>query len=608
MRSVSPRFLRALELSLYVAVALVAVSGALRAGRVVGDGVDLYGTFWFYWWIADCVHHLRDPSFTTMMFYPLGKDIFAHTGDNFVDALFSTPFQAVFGFPDYEPWFVAFVMVGNALTFRVLARDLFKSRAAVVISTVLWQLCPVLLFELMCGRITQAFVWFLPLAVRSFLHVGGVDAQARLPGARPHGWRWRDPLLAGLFTGLQAWTYWFMGYFMALFFLWLAVVELGRRHHRLRRLGGWVLAGVAALAVVSPAVLLMHQRATSGLVPGLVPAQAGLLDTPAHIANNISQNLHGYSLLETHGQPVFHYWLWGVGLLVAIVVARDRLRWVGGLVLTLAFAVGPVVAWKDGTVLVPWYLVAYHVVPFFDRLWFPSRLTILSMLAATILLGQLVDRFEGLRAAHLYRLPAMALPLFLLGLNMVEQHRVLAFPLLSRDLTPPRVYRVIHDLGGGLIELPIGMSRPSIAWQPVHQQVTFGGMAENAPVFFPAGYKQRLGNSFINFLRTVTRDPSRQRSYSEQSQKALVDEGFRWVVLNRQMVDSDIHTLEFRSQQLAAGHRPGAILGGTEHQLAPGSARHGRGPPAGLGSRRRRRYSTGPGADQGGPDRALLAR
>lgn len=526
-------------------IALVAVSHAWRPGMVVGDGVDLYGTFWFFWWVGDCLHHLRDPSFTDLMFHPLGKDIFAHTGDNFVDALLSTPFQAVFGYPDFEPWFVAFVMVGNALSFRWLARDLFRSRAAVIASTVLWQLCPFLLFELMCGRITQAFVWFLPLAVRAFLHIGGVGEGARLPGARPHGWRWRDPLLAGLWTGLQAWTYWFMGYFMVLLFAWLGGVELVRRPERGRRVLGWLLAAATAAAVVAPGVFAMAHRAAAGQVPGVAAATGGVLGEPARLANNVAQHLHGYWLMETQGQPVFRYWVWGLGLLLAIAVARERLRWVGALLLALLFALGPAIPWRGGSLPIPPYLLAYHLLPFFDRLWFPMRLVVIAMLAAAILLGQLVDRAEELRQARWPRLPPWLLPAALILLNMGEQHRVLAFPLLARDLTTPQIYRAIGALGGGLIELPIGMARPSIAWQPIHRQFTFGGMAENAPIFYPPGFRRRLANSFIVYLRMLTREPDQVRDYTERSRQELVDEGFRWVVLDRQLVDADIYNWGF---------------------------------------------------------------
>jgi len=520
-----------LEHGSYVAVALLAVSAALLAsGHVVGDGVDLYGTFWFYWWIADCVEHLRDPSFTDLMFHPLGKDIFAHTGDNFVDALVSVPFQWLLGFPRYQPWFVAVVLWGNALTFRPLARELLGRGPAAWGSTLLWLICPYTLFELMTGRITQAFLWFLPPAVLWFLRIGR-------PGRAGVLWA---PLLAGLFTGLLAWTYWFYGYFVVLAMAWLALLALLRPElPRRRLLAGYLVAGLACLLVVAPGIVGMAGRAAQGAVPGLVSGDGGgLLDRPRQLGNNVASMLHGYVLLETQGQPMFASILWGGGLVAWAVFGRERLRFGGIALIALAFAVGPVWPTGSGGLVMPHYMLAYRYLPFFDRLWFPYRLVVMAMFAATIGLGTVMARWESVRPS---RLPAWLLPVSLVVVGAIEQHRNLALPLLHRDLTPPAVYTALGERGGGLVELPIGLARVSIAWQPVHRQPTFGGMGENAPIFWPAGYKRRLSNPFVHFLRELTRDPERVVGFDPADVERLRADGFRWVVLDRHLVDSDLH-------------------------------------------------------------------
>ena len=207
------------ECAFYLLLALVAVSKALRPGHVVGDGVDMYGSIWFFWYAAESLESLTSPSWTPLFFFPLGKDIFAHTGNNLLDAYLATPFQWVFGFTGWSRWWVVAVLVGNALSFRVLAKHLFSSSNAVFAATVAWQLNPYVLFEMTCGRYTQAFLWFLPLALYGFLKMQEDS-------------RWRWPILAGVMTGLQAWTYWFMGFFMGLAFLWLGLHGLKRAADR----------------------------------------------------------------------------------------------------------------------------------------------------------------------------------------------------------------------------------------------------------------------------------------------------------------------------------------------------------------------------------------
>jgi hypothetical protein len=529
-----PRWIEHLS---YGLVAFGAVSAALfTAGHVVGDGVDLYGTFWFYWWIADCIGNLRDPSFTDLMFFPLGKDIFAHTGNNFVDAVLAAPLLKLLGFPRFQPVFVGLVLWGNALAMRPLARKVVGAGWGAWTATLLWQIAPFTLFELMTGRLTQALLWFLPLAVFWFLRIGEASPGATL-------WqRTRAPLLAGLFTALQAWTYWFMGYFMALAFAGLAAAMLVRPPAPRRRLiSGWLQAGVVCLIFIGPAFFAMSQAAGGGDVPGL-PDEGGLFDSPGQLANNVAATLHGYALMEAHGQPMFANVVWGGGLLAFLIVGRDRLRWGAVLALTFAFAMGAAVPWGEGPPLpMPHYLVAYRVLPFFDRLWFPYRFIVIAFLAASLGIGIVVTRVNGWRARAVPRLPAWLLPVALVTLAMFEQNRHLAFPLIHRDLTPPAVYSVIGQAGGALIELPIGLARVSIAWQPVHQQPTFGGMAENAPLFWPDGYRRRMSNTLIRRLRQATRAPDETHDHRDRDQSRLLNEGYRWVVLDRHLVDSDLH-------------------------------------------------------------------
>ena len=112
-----------------------------------------------------------------------------------------------------------------------------------------------------------------------------------------------------------------------------------------------------------------------------------------------------------------------------------------------------------------------HLLPFFDRLWFPYRFLSVAFLGVTWGIGTLLDRVEAWAPRPALR----ALPLLAVLGTMTEQHPNLAYPLLHGDFTPPPVYTWLRDQGGGLIELPIGFARISVAWQAWHGLPRWGG-------------------------------------------------------------------------------------------------------------------------------------
>jgi len=508
----------------FLAIGLLAMGPALKSGHVVGDGVDMYGTLWFYWWIQDCILELQNPSFTTLFFYPLGKDIFAHTGNNFVDAVASAPFQWLFGNPGYQRWFVLAVFLANIGSFRVLARSLFEDRSVVFAASLAWALNPYILFEITAGRLTQAFLVFLPLA---FYHLLACEASSS----------WKHPVLAGLFTALQAWTYWFMGWFMAFAFLPLALVGLVRSPDRRALASRYLVAGVVCLLVVAPALVAMASAAGEGLVPGLSEGvEPDLFTAPSQLENNVDATLHGLVRAEQEGPPFLLSLAWLPLWLVGFALARGRGRWFGAFLLVVLMSLGPIFysPWTPGEVVLPFYMLAYHYLPFFDRLWFPYRGLAVAFVPVCVAVGIVAER------VYRWRPPALwaALPLFALA-TMAEQHRWAIFPFVVKDLTVPKVIRLVQQHGGYVIHLPVGVNQPSIVWQTFHGQPMFGGMGENAPLLQPEGWRQRMRNSFVRTLLESTRDPEESRAYNKKQREMFQDEGFRWVILHRDLAESE---------------------------------------------------------------------
>jgi hypothetical protein len=501
--------------------ALIAVANGIgRDDRIIGDGVDVFGTFWFYWWVEHCFSKGISPGFTELMFHPGGKDIFAHTGGNFVDAVLSLPFQSIFGVPGFQAWFILAVLIGNAMSFRVLAGGLLSSPLAAWAASLLWMLNPYVLFELSGGRITQALLWFLPLAFHHFLKAETSP---------------RSAVLAGIFTGLQAWTYWFMAWFMIPAFGCLAWAKW-----RKRTTPGSVLAfaygraAVAALLVAGPALWLMADRLSGGPVAGLGSA-GGLAGFWDALGRPPVAELQGWISNERHGAHSFGQWFWGILALSALFLPPGWRRWAGVLAVALAFSIGPTLVVGDGQpIRMVHYQLAYHTVPFLERLWFPYRWTVLAFMAAALVAGFWVQRVQARWGGRWF----VAVPVLLALATTVEQTAAGTIPLVTRAYRVPDVYVEIGKRGGGIIELPLAVVRESLMWQPVHQQPLFGGMGENVPVFWTPEFKHAMGNHFIRALGPIVSGEAgeRLREKAQDDLAEIRERGMRWVVLDRHML------------------------------------------------------------------------
>ena len=319
---------RRVELSLYLLIAVVGVLPcALVPGATIGDGVDAFGTHWFYWWIRTCMVHFGDPSYTNLFFYPFGKDIFAHTGNNFVDAVLAAPLAWLFGARMQSVLWTILIQLGNVAGFRPLARYVFGDTFAAFAATLLWAVNPFVFFEITAGRPTQAMCWFLPAAVLYFLRC------AREPG-------WRNAIWLGIAFGVSGWTYWFTGFFLCLLLIPLIPWELRGSTDRKGTLLRWTLAAVVCAAIVLPGVWTMVHAVGAGRVPGIDPSPGGIFVPPKPIANNVSADLHGIWLMEFYGAPLFFQPAWGLPLLATLFLRLPlpggKGRWIAAFVTVLA--------------------------------------------------------------------------------------------------------------------------------------------------------------------------------------------------------------------------------------------------------------------------------
>ena len=489
------------------------------ANAVIGADVDLRGTLWYYWWLKDALLSGGSTEVTNLFCYPYGVDIHAQTGGNFVDAVLSIPFQMVFGTPGYYAVFVAALFAANTAAFQSLLSTIGMSPVARMFGTLLWMVNPFVFHELIWGRPTQAFLLFSILALRTFwkLH--------REPQLKTAIW-------LGIWVGLQGLTYWYAGYFLAFLLGWLAI-WLGRE--TASRIGIAKLLRLYATGAATCGVILAHAvyrilaKADSGSIP-MEAISSGNWLVPDTLANYVGGFILGYQITEGHGYPMMQSWLWAPLFLAVAVAGHKRKIWLGAAILTLAVATGP--EWTIGDTLfrMPQYMVLYHILPFFERLWFPYRILGFTFIALSVAGALLLEKHKAQRWA----IPVACL-LWLAGAAESVQLKVM--PLMKTDMAPSTVAEHIREQGGPVLNVPFDSGDASVVLQVTHGQPILSGMGENSSYFKPAEHLARMeNNSFLRFLDDIILEREEVQTFTAEDRAAIESQGFRWVVLFREQV------------------------------------------------------------------------
>lgn len=515
--SARPGVDRAVALLVYGASAAWVLRGA--AGRAVGVGVDLPGTLWFHGFLRHCLATGSLPDRSGAFFAPDGKDIFADTGANVLDALVAVPFLAVFGSPAHMAPFVACLLIGNALAMHALLRALGLGTAAVIAGSVAYGFAPSVLHELDGGRPTQALLWFWPLALRQLV----------LMREDP---RWRRPVLGGLLVALQAWTYWFMGHFFVVVFApALLVWGLGAGRAWLSRLG---VAGAVALVAVAPAVVPMGLRLARG--------EGSDGSALTHVSGALDPDAWWVLAPWASSLRVPTWWL--LVLAVGLLACRRRLLWGAAAALGLLLVAGPRLAIADGSVLNPVWSIA-GLLPGMGRLLFAARAWPALALVGGAVLGEALDRA---RPGVVASLAAAAV--------VVAVHATHPAPLRATALPVPAYVDVVAQSPGTVLDLPFPCGQLVIHLQPEHGQPLFGGMGEHLRALRPPGVDARIAASPL-LRRLVAAGTGRAVAGPTAPERPV-----RWVVLH-----ADVYADPLAVLCLGPAERGPAVAAAARRQL-----------------------------------------
>jgi len=416
--------------------------------------------------------------FRAALCYP--RDVVMANG---LDFIFNPLLEAGFGFPAYYNLKAILILALNGLGAYLLAARLAGNRPAALAAGALFMVNPYFLYCLSVGRMMEATAFWIPLCLWQG-HLFWND-----------GW-WRSAILAGLFLGLAASSYWFYGYFLLIFAAAFLLAAVGRAWKEKGGLGGkaersspwaitsagsgrlllgWILGMLVALVVVLPLASPYLELVFNGeRIPGLIPSEpsgrAG--DRPSVEAMQLvtdSCNLDYLVRKSPIGSPydlpsrgVIPLSLVLISLIPILIFAGRPRFWLAMTAIFLVLPLGPYLKHQGQLLMIRGepvplpYLLLYRELPLFDKLFWPSQALVFTSLLLAILAGMGLARILALCRGNL--LQQWSLVILVVMAVMLEVAGRGAFPISSSPLVVPEFYTgLIRARGGGVIDLPANL-------------------------------------------------------------------------------------------------------------------------------------------------------
>ncbi len=513
-----------------VGLAAWAVSPALVDGGLVGGGEqpDWTGSLWAMWWVGHAVTTGRSPLVAADDFFPTGQAPAAWY--NLLDGALGAPLVGLLG-PERGYDVACLVALATAgLGAYALARASRAGPAGALVAGAAVTASPWLLLELTQGRIAQVLVLAPLLALAGLVRVrdgAGLGVAA----------------LAGLAVAASALTYWFAGLFVALGAGALLAAP-GAAPRRAAARGFAAAALVAGLLCLPFAVPLAVDFAAQ---PGVARAVPEALDHGEWGRGSFGLNVAiaraagvAWPVYTGPADPVDLRLPLSVVILAVVGAALPadgprRGRWLALLGLGWALMLGPWPRNPAGGLLpvpLPW-LALHELLPFFDRLWWPVRASVLAVPAVGLLAARGVGAVTGRLPARA-RWPAAG---GLAVLVLLEIGVAGAYLPVTRGPAPPLERALYAGLDGALVTTPV-LGRSShgrhVLWaQAAHGLPISGGLGDHLPEHVPDAHRAYVEtNGLLAALHAVSQGVAAPAEVTPADVQALLDDGFRWVVVD----------------------------------------------------------------------------
>ena len=464
------------------------------------DGLDLSGSIWAHWWTADALMRGVSPFLGTHSFVPTGLNPVLQY--NLLDAIIHAPLIAGFGTITGYNLAVVLALTATGLSAMHLGRSAGASAAGALLTGCIVQSSSFVALELHCGRISQIFLVFFLLATAQLLRVLG--------GRQGVG----SALLLGGLAAATALVYWYFG---IAFLIGATVLLMTHRKAWTPSLGRALgIATVLGLALTLPAVVALLSE-WSGL-PGVDRTDA---------AGIIAANSRGLFWPILNTSKAHDHQLGLVTLVLAGLAAHGRVArwksWLGIAGLGWVLALGP------GTAITLPFGWLQAGVPTFDRMWWPYRFELLTVVATGVMAGLGFDRLIKSRT-RLWLLGAISLSVLDAPL------RSGLLPIMASPLptTHPTLYA---GLDSPIFTVPVMPNRAEserlLLLQTFHGQPTKNGDGEHLLDHMPKAQQAWLESSqMVGMLHTLRRTGSVNATVQPGDIQALLDAGFEWVVVD----------------------------------------------------------------------------